>query len=124
MSEDKKISEKKKYYPPFDTISPAPYSHPRLSLPLLDKGIAKYVEILATAGIETYESCEGGKGHSFPEPTIRFHGDHSEGFKALAVVLQHALPVSELRRVWSIEDLQPVGPGWELVFFKKCTTSK
>ncbi len=82
----------------------------------LDKGIKRYVEILDGAGIETYESCEGGKEHTYPEPTIRFHGDGAEGFKALAVALQNNLPVSYLRRIWSIQDLQPVGPTWEIVF--------
>ncbi len=86
--------------------------------PPLDKGIKRYVEILNAAGIETYESCEGGKGHSFPEPTIRFYGDHSEGFKALAIALQHRLPVLYLRRFYTINDLQPVGPDWEIVFSK------
>jgi len=84
----------------------------------LDKGIKRYVEILVAAGIETYESCEGGKNHAFPEPSICFHGDHTEGFRALAIALQHALPVSSLRRAWSIEDLEPVGPTWEIVFSK------
>lgn len=82
----------------------------------LDKGIAPFVKILADAGIETYESCEGGEGHPFTEPTICFYGDHSEGFKALAIALQHALPVFEIRRFWSIEDLQPVGPNWAITF--------
>ncbi len=85
----------------------------------LDKGIAPFVAILSDAGIETYESCEGGAGHAFAEPTIYFHGDHSEGFKVLAIALQHALPISEIRRFWSIDDLQPVGPNWAITFFKK-----
>ncbi len=84
----------------------------------LDNGIRRYVEVLVSAGIETYESCEGGEGHAFTEPTVRFHGDHTEGFKALAIALQHDLPVFSLRRVWSIEDLEPVGPTWEIVFFE------
>ena len=84
----------------------------------LDKGIKRYVEILAAAGIETYESCEGGESHPFPEPSVRFHGDNTEGFRALAVALQNDLPVLYLRRLWSIENLEPVGPTWEIVFTK------
>jgi hypothetical protein len=87
--------------------------------PPLDPGIANAVLVLNKAGIETYESCEGGSGHAYPEPTIRFHGDHSEGFRALAVALQNGLSVSELRRVWSIISGEPVGPTWELTFFVK-----
>ncbi len=85
----------------------------------LDAGIRKYVEILVEAGVETYESCEGGDGHAYPEPAVRFHGDHSEGFRALAIALQHDLPVAYLRRLWTIKDLQPTGPTWEIVFYGK-----
>jgi hypothetical protein len=59
----------------------------------LDKGIAFYVRILRDSGIETFESCEGGKGHSYPEPTIRFFGGQGQGFKALCVAQEHALPI-------------------------------
>jgi hypothetical protein len=83
----------------------------------LDPRIAPYVKALRERGIETFESCQGGAGHSFPEPTIRFHGERDEGFRALALALQLALPVSDLRRVWSIEDGEPVGPDWELTFY-------
>lgn len=89
--------------------------------PPLDKGIKRYVEILYAAGIGTYQSCEGGEGHSFPEPTIQFHGERPEGFRALAVALQNGLPVKNVRRVWSIEDGEPVGPDWEIVFWRRCS---
>ena len=87
--------------------------------PPLDSGIAEVVHILRAAGVETFESCEGGPGHAFPEPTVRFHGNVGAGHLALGVVMTHALPVSELRRTWSIEEKCPTGPCWELVFFKK-----
>ena len=83
----------------------------------LDHGIAEYVQVLQDAGVETFESCQGGDGHAFFCPTIRFHGEHPEGFRALAVALQSRLPVRDLRRVWSVEDGEPVGPDWELTFF-------
>lgn len=98
MTDKKKMQKQKEYSSP------------------LDKGIKHYVEILASEGIETYESCEGGADHAYSEPTIRFHGGHTEGFRALAIALQHTLPVSSLRRAWNIEDLEPVGPTWEIVF--------
>ena len=87
--------------------------------PPLDAGIRKAVEILYKADIETFESCEGGESHSYPKPTIRFHGDRSEGFRALAVALQNDLPVSFIRRVWDINDGEPTGPIWEIVFCRK-----
>src|SRR5213594_2830084 len=86
-------------------------------LPGLDPGIRLAVEILINAGIETFESCEGGPGHSYSEPTVRFHGERPEGFKALSVAMYDGrLKVIALRRVWPIQDGEPVGPWWELVF--------
>lgn len=85
--------------------------------PPLEDGIKHYVELLTACGVETYESCEGGEGHSYPEPTIRFHGGSAEGFRAMSIAMQHALPVRSLRRVWSMIDGEPVGPTWELAFY-------
>ncbi len=86
-----------------------------LDLPL-DATIAPAVRVLVNARIETFESCSGEDGHAFCEPTVRFHGDHSEGFRALAVALQHGLPVMSLRRCWQIQDGEPHGPKWEMTF--------
>lgn len=84
--------------------------------PPLDPGIRAYVETLYRNGVETFESCEGSSGHAYPEPTIRFHGDRAEGFRALAVAQRHQLPVAALRRVWPMIDGEPTGPYWELTF--------
>ena len=84
--------------------------------PPLDKGIEAAVTALCAAGVETFESCEGGAGHSYPEPTVRFHGNRAEGLRALAVALNAGLPVHELRRVWRVEDGDVNGPWWELTF--------
>jgi hypothetical protein len=45
----------------------------------LDIGIRKAVECLQACGIETFESCEGSPGHSYPEPSVRFHGTPEAG---------------------------------------------
>jgi hypothetical protein len=87
--------------------------------PPLDEGIADAVLALRAAGVETFESCQGGPGHAYPEPTIRFHGDHSEGFRALAAALQSGLPVAQLRRLWQVIEGEPIGPYWELTFHPK-----
>jgi hypothetical protein len=84
--------------------------------PPLDPGIAPVVETLRGAGIETFESCDGGPGHAYTEPTVRFHGNRGEGFRALAVAIQAGLKVTGLRRVWPILDSEPTGPWWELTF--------
>ena len=88
---------------------------PPVDLPL-DPGIRRAVLILRRGGVETFESCDGGPGHPYPEPTIRFHGTAWAGFKALAVAMEHGLPVLDLRRVWDIVDGAPTGPWWELTF--------
>jgi hypothetical protein len=86
-------------------------------LATLDPGIAPFVDVLDASGIETFESCEGTKGHGFLEPTVRFYGDNSEGFRALAIAVQLELPVSELRRYWQVNRQgEPEGPHWELTF--------
>lgn len=83
----------------------------------LDRGISYAVKVLREAGIETYESCESGEGHCFPEPTVRFHGGHAEGYRAVTVALTHGLPVFDLRRAWRVSDGELVGPSWEMTFF-------
>lgn len=88
--------------------------------PPLDPGITWIVSILREAGIETYESCEGGVGHAYAEPTVRFHGESAEGFRALSVALENDLPVVSLRRVWSVVDREPTGSTWELTFTLSC----
>lgn len=89
--------------------------------PTLDKGIADIVITLARNHVETFESCEGGSGHAYPEPTVRFEGDASEGLRALAVALAHGLPVANLRRAWAIREGTLHGPWWEMTFWRKTT---
>jgi hypothetical protein len=84
--------------------------------PELDPGIRNAVMALRDAGVETYESCQGGSGHAYPVPTIRFHGDRTEGYRALAVAQRAGLPIAELRRVWPVIDGEPTGPHWEMTF--------
>lgn len=87
--------------------------------PPLDSGIAEFVTTLREAGIDTYESCEGGHGHAYPEPTVAFHGDSSEGFRAIAVARASGLPIAQLRRTWRMIDGEPTGPTWEMTFARK-----
>jgi len=74
------------------------------------------VRALAAVGVETFESCEGGPGHAYAEPTVRFHGDRGEGLRALAAALSCGLLVRDLRRVWPVVSGEPTGPYWELTF--------
>src|ERR1017187_3045648 len=83
----------------------------------LDRGIATAVERLQASGIKTFESCEGGPGHAYAEPTVRFHGTPETGWRAVAVCIDYGLPIDSLRRVWDVLDRnEPTGPHWEITF--------
>jgi hypothetical protein len=84
--------------------------------PPLDDGIRETVVTLIAHGIETCESCEGGEGHAYSVPTVRFEGDLSEGLRAVAVALAYGFPVSRLQRVWSVDHGMLHGPWWEITF--------
>lgn len=86
--------------------------------PPLDPGIEDAVRLLSGAGVETFESCQGGSGHAYREPTVRFTGDRSEGFRAFAVALRAGLPVKDLRRAWHVVEDELTGPCWELTFYE------
>jgi len=49
-------------------------------------------------------------------PTVRSHGDQSEGFRALSAAQREGLPVASLRRAWSTIEGEPTGPWWEMTF--------
>jgi hypothetical protein len=84
----------------------------------LDPGIEEIVNKLRAHGIETYESCEGGPGHAFAEPTVRFNCGLGGEWQALGVAIMLALPVVEVRQVWRIHrsGVGPEGPIWEMTF--------
>lgn len=85
----------------------------------LDPGIRDAVTILRRGGVETFESCEGGEGHAFPVPTIRFYGDAWAGYRAFSIAMEHALAVANLRRVYDVIEGQLHGPWWEMTFRTK-----
>lgn len=84
----------------------------------LDRWISYAVKVLREGGVETFESCEGRSGHSFHEPTVRFHGTGPDGFRALSVAQTFGLPVRSLRRFWDLSTGVPEGPYWEMTFFR------
>ena len=88
---------------------------PVVDMPL-DSGIKEAVLILRGAGVETFESCEGGNGHAFDVPTIKFHGDAWAGYKAFAVAMEYGLPVRRIQRAYGVVNGQLEGPWWEIVF--------
>jgi hypothetical protein len=90
--------------------------------PGLDAGIRRAVQVLVDAGIETFESCEGGPGHTYPEPAVRFHGGPGDGWRALGACIVLDLRPTNLRRVWYVLDRNdPTGPYWEITFQERFT---
>lgn len=84
----------------------------------LDPYIAPIVQALRAYRIATYESCDGGPGHSYGEPTVAFRGSFAEGFRALSVAFALDLPVRDLRRVWKVIRGEPGAPVWEMTFWR------
>lgn len=84
--------------------------------PDLDPGIRHYVCILRSQGIETCQSCEGGDGHSFDEPTVEFWGGQGEGLRAVAAAMAYGLPVRCLHRTWNVANGEISGPIWTMTF--------
>lgn len=82
--------------------------------PPLDADIDSFVRHLVSNGIETYESCQGGPGHVYQEPTVRFLGCASEGYKGLSYALEGGFNIAELSRVWPLIDGELTGSYWEI----------
>ena len=88
----------------------------------LDLDIRAAVRILRDHGIVTFESCQGGPGHSRDAAFIKFGGNLAEAMYAMAVVLfdpSHGLRPLALQQVWMLNDGFPDGPHWELTFFPR-----
>lgn len=99
-------------------------------LDIIDKGIRPAVAILNNHGFTTFESCEGGNGHCFTEPTVRFYGSEFDLLRAYDICRSYGLNVYEAKRVFIKEDVyrgdesknaMPIGIAWanpfnELVF--------
>jgi hypothetical protein len=86
-----------------------------LDMPL-DEGIEAAVHALRSVGVETIESCQGGPGHPFPEPTVRLAGGPGEGFRAYGEAVKAGLKPKSLARVWTVDDGELTGPYWDITF--------
>lgn len=85
----------------------------------LDVGIRFAVRVLhATGGIETCQSCQGGKGHSYDRPTIDLiaGGNDSKGFLALSALADYGLPVSNIAILWNVKNGLPYEKMWRITF--------
>lgn len=85
----------------------------------LDKGIERLVRVLRYHGVQTLQSCEGGEGHAFIEPTVRFDGEDGEGFRVLGIALSYGFPVKCVRKVWDVDGREPTERFWEIILTRK-----
>lgn len=86
----------------------------------LDKGIRFAVRVLHARGIETCQSCQGGVGHAYSEPTVDLvaASDDALGFAALSALQSYGLPVSCVSIVWPVRHGLPFEKLWRITFFK------
>ncbi len=85
----------------------------------LDVGIRFAVRVLhAAGGVETCQSCQGGKGHSYDRPTVDMIAtrDDALGFRALAALAYYGLPVADVAIVWNIANRLPFEKLWRITF--------
>lgn len=66
----------------------------------IDPLILPAVEILNKYGFKTFESCQGGDGHCFPQPIVRFEGNEFDLIRAYEICQWYNLYPSEARRVF------------------------
>lgn len=100
------------------------------SFEYVDTEIRPVVKILNQHGFETFESCQGGDGHCYNEPTVRFFGNEFDLIRAYEICRCYGFNVYKAKRVFIKEDIyidnqsekaMPFGIAWanpfnELVF--------
>jgi hypothetical protein len=85
----------------------------------LDVGIRFAVRVLhAAGGVETCQSCQGGKGHAYDRPTIDMiaGGSDAKGFLALSALVDYGLPVADIAILWNVKNGLPYEKLWRITF--------
>jgi hypothetical protein len=68
-------------------------------------------------GVTLVEACDASPGHCYPYPTVRIVGSPGAAWHAVAIALDHGLPLRDLAQVWAIGPTGPQGPPvWDLRF--------
>lgn len=98
----------------------------KILLPLnIDALILPAVEILNEYGFKTFESCQGGNGHAFLEPTVRFEGNEFDLIRACEICACNGLAISEGRRIFrrtpvykddNTPNVHQIGETWDTPF--------
>jgi len=91
----------------------------------LDEGIKDAVIFLRRHGFETFASCQGGKGHCYSEPTVRFFGSEFDLIRAYELCYIQGMNVCQAKRVyWKVPvysdvtgvDGNEIGENWDKPF--------
>ena len=85
---------------------------------VLDAGIRFAVRVLHASGFETCQSCQGGKGHAYDQPTVEMVATSNDalGFGALEALYAYGLPVSAIAIVWPVQNGMPYEKNWRITF--------
>jgi len=84
----------------------------------LDDGIIGVVKVLREAGIDTFDSCQGGPSHASERPVVWFKGNESEGFRAEEIATAAGYQVFHISRFWYTRQGERFGPYWEIAFIR------
>lgn len=79
----------------------------------MDPGIRYPVRLLHAHGIPTNESCQGGEGHAFHDPSIVMQ--EGRAFEAMNQLERCGIPVREVVSRWSVDDGVPNERSWVVV---------
>lgn len=79
----------------------------------LDRGIIRIVRVLTDGGIETWQSCEGGHGHSYEWPSVDII---DRPWAALDLCVMYDLPVHTISNLFEIWEGKPTRPFWRVEF--------
>jgi hypothetical protein len=80
------------------------------------KLLNQVTDILNQSGFKDVEFFWLTGKEKYPESSVHFQGNRSEGFRALVVLMQSGIAVGQLSRVWPVEDGEPMGPHWLITF--------
>jgi len=81
------------------------------------------VILLRKHGFDTWESCQGGEGHCYCEPTIRFFGSEFDLIRAYELCYIQGMNVFNAKRVYrkvpvycDVTDGNEIGENWDSPF--------
>lgn len=85
----------------------------------IDAGIRFAVRVLHARGFETCQSCEGGDGHAYDQPSVDLlaGANDATGFAAVAELVGFGLPVDRVSQVWNVDKMgRPYETIWRIEF--------